>query len=158
MVVAQVMQKCVLAIFKTHTYRFVEKFYLQKRGGPIGLRSTCAVARLIMMWWDEEFLEIVRRSNLEIVRGARYMDDVRIWLRAVKLGWRWVEGQLRFKSSWRLEEQLAGMTSLQKTSQILEGIMNSVCTWLTLTMEHEEMFGGVLPTGDLDKLTEQDPI
>ena len=44
----------------------------------------------------------------------------------------------------------AGMTNLQKTSEILEGIINSVCTWLKLTMEHEEMFGGVLPTLDLE--------
>ena len=103
-----------------------------------------------MMWWDEEFLEIVKKSNLEIIRGARYMDDVRVWLRSVRLGWRWVAGELRYKSSWRLEEQQAGLTSLQKTSEILEGMMNSVCSWLTLTMEHEEMFGGVLPTLDLE--------
>ena len=78
LVIAQVAQKSVLALFKTHTYRFANKFFLQKRGGPIGLRSTCCVARLVMMWWDEQFLEVVKKSNLEIIKGARYMDDVRI--------------------------------------------------------------------------------
>ena len=58
-ITAQVMQKSVLAIFQTHTYSFAQKFYLQKRVGPIGLRSTCCVARLVMMGWDQEFLEVV---------------------------------------------------------------------------------------------------
>ena len=41
------------------------------------------------------------------------------------------------------------MSHLEKTSEILEGMMNSVCSWLKLTMEHEGMFNGVLPTLDL---------
>ena len=95
--VAKTMQKSVLALFKTHTYRFANTFFLQRDGGPIGLRSTCCVARLIMMWWDQQLLEVVKKSNLEIVGGARYMDDIRIWMRAIRLGWRWLDGQLRFK-------------------------------------------------------------
>ena len=46
MIIAMVAQKSVLAIFKTHTYWFANKFFLQRRGGPIGLRSTCCIARL----------------------------------------------------------------------------------------------------------------
>ena len=79
-ITAQVMQKAVPAIFQTHTYSFAQKFFLQKRGRPIGLRSTCCVVRLVMMWWDQEFLEVVRKSNLTILGGARYMDDVRVLL------------------------------------------------------------------------------
>ena len=41
------------------------------------------------------------------------------------------------------------MSILQNTSEVLEGMMNNICYWLKLTMEHEEMFGGVLPTLDL---------
>ena len=67
LVVAKTMQKSVLALFKTHTYRFANTFFLQRDGGPIGLRSTCCVARLIMMWWDQQLLEVVKKSNLEIV-------------------------------------------------------------------------------------------
>ena len=101
-----------------------------------------------MMWWDEKLLEVIKQSNVRIIGSARYMDDVRVWLRSVRLGWRWQEGRLTYMRNWRLEEEDAGMTSLQKTSQVLEGMMNSICSWLNLTMEHEEMFGGVLPTLD----------
>ena len=42
------------------------------------------------------------------------------------------------------------MTSLQKTTEVLRDIMNNICGWLTLTMETEDMFQGVLPTLDLE--------
>ena len=58
MVVVQVAQKSVLAVFKTHTYTFANKFFLQNRGGPISLRYTCCLARLVMMWWDEQFSKV----------------------------------------------------------------------------------------------------
>ena len=44
MIVAEVARKSVLGVFKTHTYRFANKFFLQRKGGPIGLRSTCFAA------------------------------------------------------------------------------------------------------------------
>ena len=127
MLIAQVMQKSVLAIFQTHTYSFGRKYFLQKRGGPIGLRSTCCVARLVMMWWDKEFLEVAKKSNLTIKGGARYMDDVRVWLAAVRLGWRWMSGRLMYKEEWMMEERDLGMTPLTKTTEIMEGMMNSIC-------------------------------
>ena len=77
------------------------------------------------------------------------MDDIRLWLRAIRLGWRWQRGELIYKQVWKLEEEQAGMSSMKKTSEVLEAIMNSICSWLRLTMEHEDMFGGVLPTLDL---------
>ena len=55
-----------------------------------------------------------------------------------------------YKNAWRLEEERDGMTILAKTTQVLERIMNSICSWLELTMETEEMFNGVLPTLDLE--------
>ena len=99
MVLATVMQKNVLALFKTHTYSFSGKFFLQIKGGPIGLRSTCCVAKMIMIWWDQKFLEVVKKNNLQIIDSARYMDDVRVWLRAIRLGWRWLDGQLVYRNS-----------------------------------------------------------
>ena len=41
MLIAMVVQKAIMAIFKTHTYLFFNKYFLQMEGGPIGLRSTC---------------------------------------------------------------------------------------------------------------------
>ena len=42
-----------------------------------------------------------------------------------------------------------GMTGLAKTIEIMKMMMNSICSFLKLTMESEVDFGGVLPSLDL---------
>ena len=149
LIVATVMRIAVLTLFRTHTYSFGNKFYQQRAGGPIGLRSTCCVARLVMLWWDEELLQLMVSNNVITEEQARYMDDIRIWLWSIRMGWRWTGGRLEFCKDWRDEETSKGMTPLQKTTEVLEGMMNSICSWLKLTMETEDDFGGRLPTLDL---------
>ena len=67
----------------------------------------------------------------------------------VRLGWRWENDKLVFRSAWRKEERDRGMTGLQKTLEVIKGMMNSVCNFLTLTMESEDDFAGELPTLDI---------
>ena len=55
-----VVQKAVLAVYKTNTYSFSKKYFLQMKGGPTELRSTCCIHRLVVIWWDEKFLEVWR--------------------------------------------------------------------------------------------------
>ena len=149
MVIATVMKKAVLMLFQSHVYSFGGKFFLQKKGGPIGLRSTCSIARIAMLDWDRKFLELAKRNGVTFAESMRYMDDLRVWMFGVRLGWRWTDGGLYYSSEWRNEEQEAGMTGLQKTVEILHGMMNVVCDFLTMTMETEDEFGGKLPTLDL---------
>ena len=52
MIVATVVKIGVIAQMNTHVYTFDGEMFLQKAGGPIGLRSTCAVARITMSTWD----------------------------------------------------------------------------------------------------------
>ena len=44
MIVATIVKIGVLVMMNTHVYSWNGDTYLQKAGGPIGLRSTCAVA------------------------------------------------------------------------------------------------------------------
>ena len=55
-IVARVMYTAVMALFSQHTNTFGGKYYLQKQGGPIGLRSTCCIARIVMLWWDKQLM------------------------------------------------------------------------------------------------------
>ena len=66
LLVAKTMHTTVLTLFKTHCYTFGGKYFLQKQGGPIGLRSTCCIARLVMSWWDKQLLELVDKSNMDL--------------------------------------------------------------------------------------------
>ena len=67
LVMAKVMKTAILAIFKTHTYSFAGKFFHQVKGGPIGLRSTCCIARLVMLWRDYQLVVVMMKLNIEMV-------------------------------------------------------------------------------------------
>ena len=62
MIAATVVQIGVLTMFNTHVYSWDGKTFLQKAGGPIGLRSTCAVARIVMSSWDAKWQERITSS------------------------------------------------------------------------------------------------
>ena len=49
------------------------------------------------------------------------MDDIRLWLHSVRLGWRYVDNGLRFSMVWRMEKREAGMKGLQKTVESHQG-------------------------------------
>ena len=76
-IVATVLRIAVLILFQSHVYTFGGKSYLQKHGGPIGLRSTCCIARITMLWWDEQWLKLVGENNLELEAKARYIRAYR---------------------------------------------------------------------------------
>jgi hypothetical protein len=147
LIIATVMRIAVLTLFRTHTYSFGGKFFLQKAGGPIGLRSTCCIARLVMLWWDEELIELMIKNNVTTNTEARYMDDIRIWLWSIRMGWRWTGRELEYCGQWREEDRRKGLTPLQKTTEVLSRMMNSICGYLTLNMETGDDFeDGRLPT------------
>ena len=50
LVVAEVIKICTEEMFKNHLYTFGGKIFKQKKGGQIGLRGTCAIARLTMSY------------------------------------------------------------------------------------------------------------
>ena len=93
---------------------------------------------------------------MNVEEKQRYMDDIRIWCYSVRLGWRWMEGELVFSMQWRQEELAGGMTGLEKTTEVFKAMMNSICNFLSLTMETATDFGGVLPTLDLSKWVRHD--
>ena len=51
-IVAEVVSLATRAMFRNHFYKFGGKMYHQRQGGPIGLRGTCAIARMAMQLFD----------------------------------------------------------------------------------------------------------
>ena len=150
MQVAMAVQIGVIAVMNTHQYSFNGKTFLQKAGGPIGLRATCAIARVVMNTWDTRWLEKMESNGIKIKTGVRYMDDIRIFLYALRAGWRWWEGSLCYCEVWRLEDESTGTSSTIRTARILVEIMNSMMSFLNFTVEVGDDFeDGKLPTLDL---------
>ena len=66
MVVAMVVKVGILVMMNTHVYSWNGHSYLQRAGGPIGLRSTCAVARVVMNEWDVRWLTLCEVNNIKL--------------------------------------------------------------------------------------------
>ena len=80
MVVATVVQLGVIAQMNTHVYTFDGDLFLQKAGGPIGLRSTCTVARITMSTLDARWQKMMAKNNIKMITADRYMDNIRSFL------------------------------------------------------------------------------
>ena len=103
MVVATVIQLATEAMFRYHFYEFGGKRYQQMGGGPIGLRGTCTLARLVMQIFDGRWVDKLSSSGLKLNLYTRYMDDGRLFCHPIKRGWRWVEGKMLFCLKWEAE-------------------------------------------------------
>ena len=100
-IVANVIEQMMIETFKTHVYEWEGKLYLQMAGGPIGLRSSGPVARILMDFWISELLEIAEKCNnkhtenpvnfgkFAILLATKYVDDVFVALERFKPGLRW---------------------------------------------------------------------
>ena len=116
-IVARVVQVAVEVMFRTHVYTFGGVFYRQTSGGPIGLRSTCAVARLVMKIWDDKWLARLSELMVKIEEAMRYMDDGRAALYRFRNGWRWCMGRIKYCKRW--EEEDKDLSGIEITKRIL---------------------------------------
>ena len=79
---------------ETYTYQYRGDTYWQQDGGPIGNPLSSAVARVVMIDWDQQFLSITASidARLETLLNAVYkrnMDDQFGKHRATPPGYRW---------------------------------------------------------------------
>ena len=148
--VAEMVRIGVICMMNTHTFLWDGKWFLQKEGGPIGLRGTCAVARIVMLWWDGQLLDILNKNNIRLEEGARYKDDIRLLHKSIKEGRRWDGYGLAYCEEWEEEDKRNGETQTQRTGRILKDVMNSIIYFLNLTIEIEDDFDDrKLPTLDV---------
>ena len=88
----------------------------------------------------------------------RYMDDGRAFLAAIKAGWRWSDGDLRYCKRWEIEDE--NLSPTERTRRVLHGTMMDLEHSLKFTMETGEDFSsGWLATLDTDlKVTEENRV
>ena len=137
----------VTAMFKNHFYALNGKMIKQKEGGPIGLRGTCAVARLIMQMFDVKWESRLTDLRIIVWLVSRYMDDGRAFLPPIRPGWRINEGRLQFSLRWKDEDETLSPTEI--TRRVIAGSLRGVEKFLKFTTETCEDFEtGWLPTLD----------
>ena len=75
---AKVIEVAVRTTFKNHLYQFEGRMRVQACGGPIGLRLTGVVARVIMDYWARKFRKLVDENELTVYMFKKYVDDVNL--------------------------------------------------------------------------------
>ena len=146
-VMAEVLRLAVELMFSTHIYTFGGNCYKQKEGGPIGLRSTCALARVVMAKWDIKWKARMDRMNIKVEDDGRYVDDARVFMYPLRPGWRWEKDELWFSKEWERED--AFLTPTERTKRAVHGSMQGLTSCLAFTVETVEDFeDGWLPTLD----------
>ena len=85
-IVSEVISLATAAMFRNHYYSFGGKVFHQESGGPIGLRGTCSIARLVMQLYDHKWSKRMVELGITVWLMVRYMDDTRILLPEIKPG------------------------------------------------------------------------
>ena len=147
MIIAEVVSVAARAMFKNHYYKFGGKMYHQGGGGPIGLRGTCAIARLVMQMFDKLWRNRLEEIGIVTWLIFRYVDDSRALLPPIKPGWRWEENQLLYCKRREIEDM--EVFGERRTKEILGKTMMGIKDYLKFTVESGEDFhDGWLPTLD----------
>lgn len=70
--------KAAVTSMRNHMYSFNNKIYKQEDGGPIGDELSQAIARIVMQWWDKQFLDKCNSLGVDILMYLRYVDDANV--------------------------------------------------------------------------------
>ena len=137
---AQVIRVATLAILQHHTYQFENgEVRLQSDGGPIGLELAEAIARVVMLWWDQKFLGLATNDLIIFYLFLCYIDDQNMALKPLAPGTRWTVGPWAEGMGGRMvvidqyveEDKL--LPEDQVTMQEVRKMANSVCPMIQLT-------------------------
>ena len=146
-------------MFTHHVYSFGGVNYLQTDSGPIGLRITMAVARLVMGEFGERMREILSEADIDIFLQGLFVDDGRYVTSCIPDGVRFChrDNKFIFREDWKVEDSKSSEADRKKkTSSELCKAMNSLFSNIRFTVESEEDFENKrLPTLDCDMWMEK---
>ena len=142
--VATMVHIATLVLMQTSLYSFGGKVYQQMSGSGIGLRASACIAKVTMAIWDKEWAVAESLWGLKVHLYFRYIDDLRLYLKAIAKGWWWSDGRWVFDPN--IEDHRDPET---RTREELQKAFDDVFTFLNFTTESENMFNtGYMPTLD----------
>ena len=145
----QMIKEGIVTVMKNHTYRWNNSYRLQSFGGGIGDKLAQAAARLFMIWWDSQFLNLVRSSEINITLYKRFVDDANLKAVAVDLDLRWDPQTERLVKS-----EVSSSTPDEHTVTIVQQIANSVTSMLRFTSDCPSKYdNGRMPVLDISMWT-----
>ena len=151
-ILARIVQVAVLVLMSTHAYSFAGKLYKQKLGAPIGLRASACLAKILMVEWDCLWARIQNSMGLVVHLMYRYVDDIRVLLRPINMGWTWSS----VGWTWTGEE-LNQNNVIEHSKEQIKQTFESVFDFLKYTTESEDDYSDeMLPTLDFKTAMQSD--
>ena len=99
------------------------------------LRATCAVARVVMNYWDAKWMASMNENNVEKDLEDRYTDTIRVVRMCLKAGWRWHWDGLYWGREWETEDKSSEETRGDRSSRIILDTMIAIMGFLRFTKE-----------------------
>ena len=144
---ALLVQINTIILMSYHVYTFGGKLYCQKEGAGIGLRASACLARIVMCHWDSNWAQTQTLQGLTAILFIRYVDDLRLYINAIKKGWSWVDGRWHFSESMAEEDKRTPET---RTREEINKSFDDVVDCLFFTTETQGDFAeNTLPTLDV---------
>ena len=135
----KVLSLCVeqglIAALDSHLYMWHKEVKEQVDGLPIGLDLTRAVARLIMMDWDQQFLRLAAANNVTYHLYSRYMDDTANGTESLRPGTRWSEEEKRMIVHPHLMEEDEEVPNDMRTTREVAKMGSSISQMIQLTWD-----------------------
>ena len=125
----------VEVVFSHHIYKFRGICYKQLEGGPIGLRLTSLVARLVMDAWARQFLRKLDMAGVKLWAFIKYVDDINIVLNMVSLDTHWEGDKLVTRPQVEKQDERPALTREEHTMSLVIEAANSVYPWLSFTAD-----------------------
>ena len=148
-IIATVLEIAVSVVMSSHVYKFMGHYYLQRDGGPIGLRSTASLANLIMKLWDMAWTKLLANEGIDWLLYYRYVDDNRTFLLPLAEGWVWTENGFEFNPIQEEIDLNSGESDQKRTTRELVKAMSSLVPFLKFEGEDHELYDDkTLPTLD----------
>ena len=60
------------------------------------MKQACRIAHVVMNHWDTQWIGLLKAEKMTHEEADRYMDDLRVFMLALKMGWRWREDGFYF--------------------------------------------------------------
>ena len=119
------------------------QLFLQREGGPKGLRFTASLANLVGL------LGLTKKEGIEVKLYLRYVDDCRTFLRAIKKGWIWSGSRICFSEREFNRDEDTEKDKVERMTRLITGMVCSITDNLRFTGEDSTQFqDATLPTLD----------
>ena len=151
-ILALVVINMLKTIFGNHVYMFRGNIYLQTDSGPIGLRFTGSIARLVLIYFDKMFISIATKCNIKVVLYKRFVDDINSCCSKVEYGMKYDDStkSLSFCQEQYKTDVMSQMSVHTKTFQTLKLIANSITRMINWEIDLPENYtDNMIPVLDL---------